>query len=804
MVKTKDNVPGAVERAAGIFFLSASLLLFELSLIRIYSVTLFYHFAFMAISVAMLGLALSGLVVSGIPRRFRGEETHRWAPLYTSLFAFTLPLVLNIVFRIRVNPYLPPPEIGAQLSIIYIASTVPFFFAGLVICGLFSSAHQEMGRLYAGDLVGAALGAVLVIPFISWWGGETIVFFISALGLVAAFFFARFPQRPLFFLLICVMVALGITNPAVGWVKMIYSKVYRLDQLDIRYNRWNAFSRVMVIPFRPGTDAAYTWAPSPKYPLPAVEHLSLMFDDGAASPVVPFDGVDLEKVRYLWYDLTALAHHLRGDGVTCIIGCGGGRDVLTAMLAGAKRVDAVDVNPLVFDAMNGVLATFSGNLYRHPNVRPIAAEGRSWARRHPNTYDLIQVAMIDTWAATVAGAYALSENSLYTVEAFKDFLRALKPNGLLTYTRFFFNPPRQALRLVSLYLKAAEELKIPHPEHNILVARHESLATLIFKNEPFTPEEVSLFHQSLWDLGFELVYSPVQRINPYFRALIESNSREDFYKRYPFDITPCTDERPFFFNLLKMKDFLQVFEIPEGQKFNYYATYILLVVLALSAIGTLMVLILPFLFGVVSLPPRWGMKLGVYFLLIGLGYIAVETVIIQRFVLLLENPLTASGAVLAGILVSSGLGSYFYWRWGSPVDVGFLYKIFGLLLIMLGLHTFVGRFIIGQTLIFPTGVKVLLALALIFPLGFVMGIPMPMGLKVADKGGPGVVAWCWAINSAASVVASPLAVTLAISYGFAAVLRLTLVFYLLAGVILLLTMRVPSPIRSPANDFPSP
>ncbi|MFN3820843.1 MAG: hypothetical protein ACK4OO_00795, partial [bacterium] len=435
--------------------------------------------------------------------------------------------------------------------------------------------------------------------------------------------------------------------------------------------------------------------------------------------------------------------------------------------------------------MNTSLARFSGHLYSHPKVRPVVAEGRSWARRNPKTYDLIQVAMIDTWAATIAGAYALTENSLYTVEAFKDFLRALKPGGLLTFTRFFFNPPRQALRLASIYVQAAEELGIPDPAANILVARYESLATLIFKAEPFTRQEIQKFNEDLTELGFELVYTPIQRVNPYFKALLEAQDREEFFRKYPFDITPTTDERPFFFNILKIKDFLRVFEIREGQKFNYYATYLLLLVLILSLGITGLIILIPNVLIEDSVKSKPPLVLLLYFVLIGLGFIATETAIIQRFVLLLENPLSASGAVLAGLLVSSGVGSYLYWRKGSPVNNTGVVRVWFFLGLFLAVHAFCGSFIIRQALNLPMNAKLVLAVILITPLGLFMGIPMPMGLRLADRWGGGVVAWCWAINGAASVVASPLAVAVAIAYGFGAVLKWSLVFYILSGLFLI-------------------
>ncbi|MBM3328987.1 MAG: hypothetical protein FJY67_05880 [Calditrichaeota bacterium] len=558
------------------------------------------------------------------------------------------------------------------------------------------------------------------------------------------------------------------------------------------------------IPFKPGTDAVYTWCPSPRYPLPIMEHLSLLIDDGAATPVLPFDGRNLAPINYLIYDLTSLAHRLKGNGETLVIGCGGGRDVLTGLITGAERIDAVDVNPLIFDAMNNALGQFNGYLYKHPKVRAIVSEGRAFARRNPGKYDLLQVAMIDTWAATTAGAYALSENNLYTVEAFEDYLRALKPGGIFSFTRFFFTPPRQALRLVSLYLEAASRLGIERPDQGILIARYESLATLIFKGEPFTSDEINRFRHDIADLGFELVYAPDARPDPHFRTLIESRNREAFYASYPFDVSPSIDERPFFFNMLKMKDFLRVFEIREGQKFNYYATYTLLWLLILSIASTLLVIFLPLLVWgerISGLPGRgW---LLTYFAGIGLAYIMIETVLIQRFMLLLENPVYSAGAVVALMLIASGSGSLFF----SPRQTSD-FKIIGsrkfewhvlafaVIALFAMLHIFQGASINSWALSMPMGVRVALIVLLLLPLGFAMGIPLPAGMQFAAPGGPSTIAWCWAVNGAASVVASPFAVALSMGQGFRVSLTWAFIFYGIAfGALMMLRLTYHQPIE---------
>lgn len=765
----------------GIFLLSLSLLLFELTLIRVYSTTLFYHFAFMAIGVAMLGLSAAGLTVYLWSHRFRVEKIDSWTMWFSLAYGVSVLAVLWCVFRIPVNPYLPPDEIAGELILIYILSAIPCYLAGIVISGLFAVLPREAGKLYAWDLVGAGIGAMLIIPLLNIVGGETAGFCIGFVGLIAAAFFGQPRRLKIPVIAALVMLVMGLTNSQVGWLQIRYSKGQPFHELDIRYNRWNSFSMITAIPFRPGTDAVYTWCPSPNFPLPYMEHLSIMIDDGASTPVLPFDGKNLEPISYLKYDLTSLAHRMRGSGTTLVIGCGGGRDVLTGLMFDAQRVDALDVNPLIFEAMNGPLADFNGHLFSHPKVRQVIAEGRAYVRRHPAEWDLVQVAMIDTWAATTAGAYALTENNLYTIEAFEDYFRALKPGGVLSFTRFFFYPPRQALRLVSLFLEAAEHYGISDPGECMLVAKHESLSTLLFKIEPFTPEEISRFKADLDMLGFELVYAPDERPDRFFASLVSIPDRQLYYEKYPFNVSPPTDNQPFFFNLLKMKDFLKVFEIREGLRFNYYATYTLIVILILSIVATAIVLILPIIVKGVkfdNFPGKW--RLLLYFIAIGLAYIMIEVALLQRFVLLLEHPTYAASGVVAGLLISSGIGSLI---WGlSPWRKRQRILLIAFIVIFAGLlfHSLAGGAVIHKVIFLPMVLKVLIAAILIVPLGIAMGMPLPAGITVAGQQSSGTVAWCWALNGAASVVASPLAVTVAMAYGFSIVLFAGLLAYLTA------------------------
>lgn len=770
----------------GVFLLSLSLLAFELTLVRVYSATLFYHFAFMAISVAMLGLAAAGLTVHRFPKRFARDNTAQWASFWSGAFGLAVIVVPGIVLRIPVDVYSPPDTIVGKLTFIYVLSALPFYFAGMVLSGLFSRFNEAFGKLYAWDLIGAGLGAVAIIPLLNFAGGETAPFLCAAVGVGAAVLFATPKKRMKWVLIVVVLLGLATINGRVGMIHIAYSKGQHQMATDFKFAKWNSISRVVAVPFKEGTAAAYTWCPSPNYPLPIMSQYSLIIDDLAASPVLPFDGSNLAPVDYIRNDLTALAHRLNGKSKTLVIGCGGGRDVLTGLLCGAEKIDAVDINPLIFEAMNGPLASFDGRLYSHPKVEAYCSEGRAFVRKRSGEYDLIQVAMIDTWAATTSGAYSLTENNLYTVEAFEDYLRALKPSGMISFTRFAFEPPREALKLVPLYLEAAARLGVNTPDSCILVAGYEDLMTVIFKRSPFTHSEIAKFKADVIDLGFKLVYAPDNRVDPRFKAVVDKGTQKVFIEGYPFDIRPNTDDRPFFFNVLKIKDFLRAFDFSDAQAFNYYATYTLLVILmvSLAAIGLSLVGPLLIWEGSVTAFPGRGVLFAAL-ILIGLGYIILESTLLQRLVLLLEQPIYAASAVVAGLLTSSGLGSW-WWQRTEVKGRAKLFRVSGVTIAaLLSLQVVFGSAIIHGAMEWPMLAKILLTGVMLLPLGWAMGIQLPVVMERLGRVSEGAVAWGWGLNGAASVVGAPLAVTISMATGMNVAIGVALACYLGAAILLM-------------------
>ncbi|HEY6966831.1 MAG TPA: class I SAM-dependent methyltransferase, partial [Burkholderiales bacterium] len=419
---------------AGLFLVSFATLCFEILLTRIFSVTLWYHFAFIAVSVAMFGMTVGALAVYLRPAWFPAGRT---APAMAgSAAAFGVTLVAAVIVHLSL-PTLSP----LRLSLTYAVTLVPFFFSGVCVCLALTRFPAAANPLYAADLAGAALGCIGYVALLSVMDGISAVFATAALAAAAAFAFLpeerKTPRQASAVLLAFACLLTAASNfaflqkqPLVrfAWVKIG-------PEHPPVFERWNAYSRITVHNDAP--DLPVLWGASPAYhPDRRVNQAWLRMDALAGTILTEFKG-DLREVDYLRYDITNLAHHLRPGGRTLVLGAGGGRDVLSALVFGARQVVAVEINGIILDTVNRRYGDYTGHLDRLPGVTFVHDEARSWVQRSGERFDLIQASWIDTWAATAAGALALTENSLYTLEAWRSFLDRLTPGGLLTFTRSY-------------------------------------------------------------------------------------------------------------------------------------------------------------------------------------------------------------------------------------------------------------------------------------------------------------------------------------------------------------------------------
>ena len=441
----------------------------ELALTRIFSVVMYYHFAFLAISIALFGLSASGVYAYLRRRALDRQPTETLLARQSLIFAISTIVALFALVRLRVGLNYSPSNLALMLTI-YALAAIPFFTGGLVLTLAISRLATRINVVYAADLTGAALGCLVLIPLLNLLGAPGVVLVATALAATAAVLFAAPAERRTRALTAAVIVLVPLIGQlsGLGTFDVVDTKGHQGDR--VLFSKWNSFSRIGVYERAHGD-----WSLSPTYS-GAIPDTKFMDIDSAASTPILRVAADLSNVGYLRYELTALAYHLKsgpgtaGEGLdvapavtepggftALVIGPGGGRDLATALVFGAARVDAVEINPIIAnDVMRGAFRDFSGRIYDHPRVRIAVDDGRSFVRRSPDKYDVIQASLVDTWAATAAGAYTLTENTLYTVEAFTDYLDHLTDDGVLTITRWVFD----GLRLVSLAQEAAARARL--------------------------------------------------------------------------------------------------------------------------------------------------------------------------------------------------------------------------------------------------------------------------------------------------------------------------------------------------------
>ncbi|HWP46107.1 MAG TPA: hypothetical protein VNM22_02995 [Candidatus Limnocylindrales bacterium] len=833
-----------IQNLLGVFFTSLAILMLELALTRIFSVTMWYHFAFMSISIAMFGLGLSGIYIYLFPHQFKPHNAEKHLVLF-SLF-FSLSIFVSLIVQLQI-PFTPELSLEGFITVgaTYLVTSIPFFLGGLTLSlALFHYRHL-VSILYFSDLLGAGIGCILLIPTLNLLGGPNAVLAIAILAMVGTLFFnsalrnkerwtredeqksaevggpvslRSMPSYPLSTvlsssrlftfsgLLLALLITTLLANLQNDFVRVRFSKGTTLQEEGFLYKKWNAFSLISVT--REYDEGPFGWGLSEKaYEGNDPEELMMYIDEAAGTPITRFDG-DLEKVNYLKYDVTALAHYLKKDADILIIGPGGGRDILTALVFRQKKITGVEVNPVIIQTVNEVFGDFTHHLYDYPGVNIVMDEGRSYIARTNELYDIIQASLIDTWAATTAGAFILTENNLYTQEAFLNYFHHLKEDGILTMSRWFFEGlPAESLRLSALGLEAWQKAGVQHPEQHMIIIKKTTwkafgpngVATLLMKKQPFTTEEIQTLLEVSRQLGFEVIYTPGSPQDPYFAQLTGSADRSAFYENFLLDISPPTDNKPFFFHMMRFSDFFNKNIPPEIINMNFRAVSVLGI---LFLVVTSLVIV--FILGPLWIFSRDGISAHsyaqtpetisflVYFSCLGLGFILVEIPLIQRFILFLGHPIYALSVILFSLLLFSGVGSYLTTFIPPTQTKKYLLKILPILGLLLVFYIFYLPHLINALLAIKTGYKILLTVLLLLPLGLLMGMPLPLGIKLVDTYASTLIPWVWGVNGATSVLASVLAMVLAITLGFSAAL--------IGGQIAYLTAIIPIYFLSAKND----
>jgi len=749
---------------AGVGAVSAAILMTELALTRIFSVTMYYHFAFLAISIALFGLSASAVLVYVLQPRLAAIATSTLLTRAAFLHAVATVAALALLVRLRVGLDYSPANLVLML-VVYLLAALPFLTGGAVIAVAFTRLADRFNVVYGADLLGAAAGCLALIPLLNVLGAPGVVLTAAGLTLGAAVCFAPADRRARVAVAVVALFSLPAAAQASGAAPFEVTDTKGHEGDRILFSKWNSFSRVAVYERDHGD-----WSLSPTYAGPRGDALFMDIDSAASTPILEGDAAG-----YLRYELTALAYHLveRPGGFTAlVIGPGGGRDLLSALLFGARHVDGVEINPIiVHDVMLGRFRDYSGGIYAHPRVTIHVDDGRSFVRRSRAAYDVIQASLVDTWAATAAGAYTLTENSLYTVEAFEEYLDHLSDGGILTITRWMFD----GLRLVSL-AQAACATRGCDPARHLAVVQLDRIATFLLKKQPFTPEETRRLQELAHNLGFTVLYAPgasVDAPSDYARLILASDRRQ-FIERYPLDISPTTDDRPFFFHTTRLAD---QFGVAFGRSMLFgNGLSALLTLMGISALLVALFIIGP-LAAAATRPARgWGTWL-FYFGALGAGFMLLEVALLQRFVLLLGHPVYSLTVTLFSLLLGTGLGSLIGRRIAPdrvrPAAFRALTAIVGIsMLCAVGL-----AWIVDRAIAWPLALRIGLAVGLLLPLGALLGIPLPAGMRLVAAARPSLVPWGWGINGALSVVGATTAVFLAMNWGFSSTLSMAGLVY---------------------------
>lgn len=786
--------------------LSACVLAYEVLLTRLFSIVLWHHFAYMIISAAMLGYGASGTALTLLKEKIAPHVGAVYLSAATGM-AFLMPAAFLLAQQVPFNPLelMWDKTQLAKLLAVYLLMMLPFFCGGLGIGLVMWHFGREAGRIYAFDILGAGVGSLGVIGMLFLVPPPKVLIILTAAGLLAVAIATielktgpKWLTKAFFGLALLVAVVL----PA-DWLQVHSSPYKDLSQTlniggaQVVVERSSPLGQITVaentrIPFRhaPGMSLNATDEPPPQ--------LGVFVDGDGPAVITRFDG-KLAPLAYLDQLTSALPYHVLERPNVLVLGAGTGSDVLQALYHSAASIDAVELDRNVIDLVRQRFHDFAGDLYTRPGVHVHEGEARGFVNTSHDRYDLIQVALLDSFGVASAGLYGLSESYLYTVEALQTYLSRLRPDGMLAITRWLTLPPRDTLKLFATAVAALERNGVSNPGARLVMIRGWKTVTLLVKNSDFTAQEIVAIKGFSRTRSFDVVYYPGMRpeeanrynllAQSYFyegAVALLGSQRQDFLDRYKFYIEPATDDRPYFFRFFKWDAAAELFALREQGGIGLLDwSYPLLVATLVQAFAASILLILAPL--AVSrcrrmLPSAWAV---LYFLSIGLAFMFMEIAFIQKFVLFLAHPLYAVAVVLCAFLIFAAAGSWLAGRGRRGAtnsrNVTLAVMVLGALAL---LYLAILPSLFQALIHLPDAAKIAISVGLIAPLAVCMGVPFPTGMMRLACTAQDAIPWAWAINGFASVVGAVLATLLAIHLGFAAVILLAVLIYGLACIAL--------------------
>ncbi|MDH5670769.1 MAG: hypothetical protein OEZ06_01380 [Myxococcales bacterium] len=785
---TTPETPSRAFTYAGVFLVAQATLMLEILLTRITSVSAWYHLAFFVISLGMLGMTAGAVLIFLWPRLF--EDADVPSRLHQSALGFALSIPCGVAFTLAL-PLSPVSDFMSFLALLVTGAALaaPFILGGITLTLALTRAGLPPGLVYGVDLTGAAAGCAVIIPLLDAVDAPSAAILCGAVAALSAWAFARANGRPSRAapLTAALLFAAAIANTSApspplrpAWVKG------KLEDPSLHiFSRWNTYSRVTVGKSAEGPPTFWgKGRHTPPEILAPIEQRMLEID-GAAGTVMARFGKDLSDHAYLAWDITATAHNLRPSGPAAVIGVGGGRDVLEAARVGHKPVVAVELNDLIVDLHEKEMRDFSG-LMQIDGLTLVRDEARSYMARDTMRYQVITMSLIDTWASTGAGAYSLSENGLYTADAWGVFLDRLDEGGIFTVSRWYFmDSPGETARMLALAMEAVWSRGAVNPQLHIVLLQTEFISTLLLSPTPFSMADIDRIQEVCVAKGFNMLMTPRKSpVHPMLRGVAAQPTRQalrEYTSSQRLDLTPPTDERPFFFNMLKPGDWLrsraEMDKLDYGFLGNLQATQTLLYATLVSLLLTLLTLAFPLAsrFRQLAAFDRRDVAAALaYFALIGLGFMFVEMGLLSRLSVFLGHPTLALAVLLGGIIFFTGMGSLLSahidpsdrrWARSYPLIPALLVLIAGAVMQPL-----------MQTLQSSGApMRIAASLALIAPPALGLGLCFPLGLSLVERleaaraGGsaehPRLGPWLWGINGAFGVCASGLGLGTSMVWG---------------------------------------
>ena len=760
-----QSIPVLVNRRllfAGIFLIALSGLVLEVSITRIFSAAIWYHFAFVAVSVALVGLGASGLVVQHRVKKLKGK----WAENLTIYSAWGIAIFIPITLFVM-------HALASQviyLPLFMILFSVPFFLVGIIISAAFNAFASVAGRLYAADLIGASAGALLVVLFLVLTGGEGATLIVGLIAAIGGTIFSRIAKNTKKTVVSLMFVAFALSLIFLNHATQIFAiptdptaqkdlPIYLREHpgSKIVKTEWNSFSRIDVVEGGAGGEGLVA---------------KVFIDGGAGTNIISWDG-KTESRQELSTWMQYLPFKMMQDPKVLVIGSGGGRDVVASLVSGSKDVTSVEINPIIYETVKSY-GDRAGNVYSHEYVRSYVDEGRSFITRSSEKYDIIYVPFVDTWASVSSGGLSVSENFLYTLQGFQQYYDHLTDTGKIVTVRWLIDAPR----FISTYAKLLEQNGIPQDQldrHLIMVTsdsytQDPSVTMVIFSKSPFTDEEIRFFSQSFSQYGYKPILVPGQIMREPYSALLNGQINLDqFYDMFETKVYPVTDDNPYFLSFEK--------PLPGVVEVLLYASVGIVAIF----------LLVPFAWMKRRREEEVGTKkseIGIatvipYFAALGMGFILIELALLQKLILLMGNPTMTFALLLFTLLISSGAGSLLSPRIAKNNMKNLVFIIGGVAGLGILYFLFLPP-IIYSTIAEPIEAKAAVSIAILAPIGFLMGMPLPTGMRLLKVHRPDYIPWMWAVNGAFSVLGAVLAIALGIMYGSSLAMILGILIYLIA------------------------